>query len=162
MLKILYDIREKKPYKFAEIKELEPDATFSVAMRSLSTGDYTAEGLEEIAVIERKSPRDFLNTLTQAQDRFMREFRRMNGMPFAAIVVETRLEALAQGSGNTALHLQKAVAEDGFFAKMLLMRILFPNIRWYFAASRAAAEFYTYKQLNYWYKKTYEKQNVHV
>ena len=74
----IIDSREQAPYSFPKSK---------VAM--LKTGDYSTLGMETIAVVERKSLQDALQSVGKGRDRFERELKRMAEFEFAAIVIES-------------------------------------------------------------------------
>lgn len=65
---ILIDSREQTPLTFTN---------FHTEVATLSTGDYTAKGLEDIITVERKSIQDLVGSLTSNRERFQREIQRM-------------------------------------------------------------------------------------
>ena len=90
--RILYDFREKAPYRFTGIQADACDNYLPMKIDAqkavLKTGDYTVEGLESRVAIERKSLADLYGTLGQHRERFEREHQRLAAMDFAAVVVE--------------------------------------------------------------------------
>lgn len=64
---IIRDTREQQGYDWRD-REVEE--------RKLNYGDYALEGYEDLAVVERKNPDDFLNSITHDRDRFERELWR--------------------------------------------------------------------------------------
>lgn len=88
-LVILIDTREQDPWSFPEfIGPRENRRPIVVRRHGQSTGDYTTERLLGIAVLERKSPRDFMQTITYDRDRWDREVERFARYERVAIVVE--------------------------------------------------------------------------
>ena len=62
--------------------------------RSLDTGDYTVETLENVLCVERKSIPDLVGTVVNDWQRFSRQLRRMSAMDVALIVVEGKVSDL--------------------------------------------------------------------
>ena len=141
-MKILHDLREKDPWNFRQIHEAPPVArlAFSVERRHLQTGDYTLEGHEGEIAIERKSPKDCVNTLTQDLTRFNAEFERMNGIE-SYVIVETTLTR--QIGGNVCDYnriLASARRRRSLERGLVLMALKHPNIHWIFCNDRDEAE----------------------
>lgn len=141
-------MREKKPWTFSDARARHPDVPFTVTRCVLSTGDYSARGLEKTCAIERKGVKDFINTLQQNQYRFYAELGRMNAMRFAAIVVESHLDRFAPGSKTLYDIIRISGDENHFMQKMMTIKIGFPNIQWFFAANRQQAEYYTWRMIH--------------
>ena len=79
---IIIDTREKQPYSFAKNKWCDEQI-----VRKLDTGDYTAEGLEDILCIERKKTvSEIAQNLTTK--RFQNELERMMEYPYRYILCE--------------------------------------------------------------------------
>lgn len=68
---ILVDQREKKPYDFPGIDEVQET--------HLTVGDYTHEGFEHDYAVERKTLDDLATSLGAERLRFENEIRRANG-----------------------------------------------------------------------------------
>ncbi len=64
---------------------------------TLSTGDYSVQGLESLVAIERKSLSDLLACIGVDRDRFDREVQRLLAYPVRAIVIEASWGDLEQG-----------------------------------------------------------------
>ena len=79
---IIRDTREQQGYAFGF---LPPD---QVKVATLSTGDYSLEGLEDQVTIERKSLADAFGTIGGQRKRFQRELERMTSFKYAAVVIE--------------------------------------------------------------------------
>ncbi len=82
---ILIDTRERQPLKFPRSKE-----------QKLAFGDYTLSGDSyTYTYVDRKSGMDFTNTVTQNQERFIRELQRSVDMQsYLYIVVEESIANL--------------------------------------------------------------------
>jgi len=80
---IIIDTREQLPFDF-------PGAI----TRTLRTGDYSLDGLEDKICVERKSKADLFGSLGHGRARVEREFQRMAGFDYAAIVIEANLSDL--------------------------------------------------------------------
>ena len=88
-LVILVDTREQDPWTFpAFIGRREARRPIVVREHGQKVGDYTSELLLGIATIERKSPTDFMQTITYDRERWDREVARFARYERAAIVVE--------------------------------------------------------------------------
>ena len=86
-LVILIDSREQDRWVFPTFvgREKRPVQTKD---GGLPTGDYTTEPLLGLAVIERKSPGDFMSTITHDRERWDREVARFGQLERVCIVVE--------------------------------------------------------------------------
>lgn len=71
-MKILVDHREKKPYQFPGVENVETV--------ELNVGDYTLEGFEDVFAVERKTLDDLATSLGAERLRFENEIRRANGL----------------------------------------------------------------------------------
>jgi len=79
---IIQDTREQRPWRF------DP-ARFEVRRGTLKQGDYSVAGFEDRIAIERKNPQDFLGSMGNGRDRFMRELERLAEYEYADIVVDS-------------------------------------------------------------------------
>ncbi len=75
---IIIDTREQTPLPFAHLPTVAG---------TLTSGDYSALGLETVFATERKSLDDLAHSLTSERPRFMRELERLRGFPFARLLV---------------------------------------------------------------------------
>lgn len=85
---VLVDTREKKPWAF-------PLDGFAVQRRTLTTGDYSLDGYEDVVSIERKSLGDLVQTVIVNWIRFRKELYRLAGMDHAIIAAECSLSDIA-------------------------------------------------------------------
>lgn len=84
----LVDTREQAPLDLGQF-----DNWFSgVKTATLSTGDYSIEGMESLVCLERKSLNDLVVTLMHQRQRFFRELERMQSFAYRAILVEASYE----------------------------------------------------------------------
>ncbi len=101
-LVIIVDTREQDPLKF----------TLPSEQGTLTTGDYSIKGLERFVAIERKSPDDLVGCLKKGQrERFEKELSRGKGLDYFALVVESELAGLANGSYRSKM-IPKAVIQS--------------------------------------------------
>lgn len=83
---IIKDSREQRGWLF------EPgDKCMGMEVGTLSTGDYSIKGLENILTIERKgSTGEFATNINE--DRFFRELKRMDNFQFSFLILEFTME----------------------------------------------------------------------
>ena len=82
-LTILIDTREQKPIDFSH------DKLIAQEIATLSTGDYTLKGFEDIVCIERKGcVEEFANNLGRDLKRFKNELERMQSFAHRYIICE--------------------------------------------------------------------------
>lgn len=75
---------------------------------TLTTGDYSALGLEHVIAIERKSLEDYLACVGRERERFERECQRLLSYPVRAIVIEASWQDLERGGWRS--HVTPAAA----------------------------------------------------
>jgi len=73
------DTREQLPLDLSPLKSIRG---------TLATGDYSAQGLEHVLSLERKSLPDLLSCMGQGRERFEREIDRLVAYPVRAVFVE--------------------------------------------------------------------------
>lgn len=78
---IVIDTREQKPYRF-------PNSI----IKSLKTGDYSIEGLEDRVTVERKTKIDAYGTFSNGRQRFLKELQRLADFDYPAIVIESSVK----------------------------------------------------------------------
>ena len=100
-MKIILDTREPSPHpwsRFWEGVETEPG--------TLETGDMTVKGFNDLVVVERKTPGDFLACIGGERERFERELKRSRSIGHFIIIVDGSLQAViqqARGIHETAI-----------------------------------------------------------
>lgn len=103
-LTILVDSREQLPFHFV-IK----DKPVKTEIATLTTGDYTVRGLEEICCVERKSLDDLMGVIGSGRERFERELKRMLGFPKRMVIVEASWDIIKEGNYRAKIHPKAAV-----------------------------------------------------
>jgi len=81
---IIIDTREQLPYSFSHPSEI----------RTLKTGDYSIEGLENSVVVERKRHNEIVQCMTWERDRFERELERSNKFRRFHLVIEASMNGI--------------------------------------------------------------------
>lgn len=72
------DTREQDPLTFR---------TFPSITGTLTSGDYSLVGAEELFAVERKSIADLVASVTRERERFERELHRLRGFRFARLLI---------------------------------------------------------------------------
>ena len=80
-IRFVIDSREQEPYEF-------DSESVEVKRKALISGDYSLEGFEDQISIERKSLQDYVQSVIQQRERFLREVKKLREIPHACIVVE--------------------------------------------------------------------------
>ena len=73
------DTREQQPLNLSPL---------TVTTGTLTTGDYSIQGLEHVVAIERKSLQDLIACVGRERERFDKEVQRLLAYPVRALVVE--------------------------------------------------------------------------
>lgn len=97
----IQDTREQEPW------DLSP---MSVEIGTLSVGDYSIRGMEQVIAIERKSLSDFVMCCGSERERFQRELDRLRGWPVSAVVIEASWADLLLGSWRSRLTNKQVMA----------------------------------------------------
>ncbi len=84
---IVIDTREQHPYVFSN----------QVVRRKLDAGDYSIEGFETVAAIERKELNDYVQTVIYQKERFKKEMAKLAQYRLKAIVVEASMADIFAG-----------------------------------------------------------------
>jgi len=142
---IITDNRERQPWDFNITIQRDSHPMLieqACVRRKLPTGDYAIEGYETQIVIERKSPGDCIQSLTQSRKRFVREFERLQEFPWSAIVVECEWsELLKICKEKTSVH---PASIDGTIIAFMQR---YPRTHWIFRTNRYVAMKTTWKAL---------------
>lgn len=80
---ITIDTREQTPWSFP--------AGVSAIRGTLATGDYSIQGLEHLAAIERKELGDLVGCCTHGRERFEAELHRLQSYRCRAVIVEASM-----------------------------------------------------------------------
>ena len=132
-LEILVDTREQLPYLFE-------DYNCIIERKGLKTGDYSISGLEDKVAVERKTKADLYNSLGKGRKRFKKEFERLSGFKYAALVIEAGIREVlnppARSKMNPASVFESLVSwsmkygvyvyfgDDRYFSEKLVYSIL--------------------------------------
>lgn len=156
---IVIDTREQNPYAFARIPadayQGEGLLAIRTEVRTLRSGDYSLAGYEHRVAVERKSKQDLFGTVGQGRDRFERELVRLNGMQFAAVVVEAEWSEVM---GDPPPHTQ--LQPKTIFRSVLAWQQRYPRVHWHFWPTRRAAEIVTFRVLERFWKERMEEARV--
>ncbi len=129
-LRILVDIREQYPYRFA-------DRAATVTWRPLPAGDYAVEvDARLVATVERKTLADLISSITGSRLKYA--LADLATLPHAAVVVEDRYAAIFKQTRVRPATVADALAE---------LQITWPAIPIMFADTRPLAEEWTYRFL---------------
>ena len=134
--KIIVDSREQKPLDFSPYEQYGVE----VERAKLRTGDMTISGFERQVVIERKSLRDAVATLTHGRERFTREiYDRAAFASAKLIVVEATWADLSRPYAFSEANPESIV--NSLFALMMPPT----NTHVFCARSRSLIAWYIYK-----------------
>ncbi len=97
LLPIVVDTREQLPYQF------DP-ARASTVRRALPAGDYSLEGFETRAAVERKSLEDFVGTVIRARFRFEHELLSLATYDLGCVVVEASMQDVLEHRYRAGVH----------------------------------------------------------
>jgi ERCC4-type nuclease len=89
------DTREQRPL------DLQPMQT---KRETLTTGDYSVAGLENVVTVERKSLDDLLGCIGQERERFDREMIRILAYPHKMLLIEATWADIRAGKWRQKVH----------------------------------------------------------
>jgi ERCC4-type nuclease len=98
----IVDTREQAPFDLAPLQMVEG---------SLTTGDYSFRGGEDVCRIERKSIADLVQCCGRERERFEREVERLFAFPSKALVIEGSWDDIERGDWRAQVS-PKAVAQS--------------------------------------------------
>lgn len=96
----IIDTREQCPLDLSPLSSVEG---------TLTTGDYSVVGLENIVTVERKSLSDALSCVGRERERFDREVQRMLAYPTRVLVIEATWGDLEAGEWRSQVTPRAAV-----------------------------------------------------
>jgi len=132
--RIVIDTREQNPYNFS-----------GAIRKTLKTGDYSVEGLEDVFAIERKSREDLWGSLGQGHDRFRREMERAKCFNEFVIIIESNPYAIMMTAENGC-----RLNPNSIRGSMEKWREEF-GVRWVFGDTRENSQRYVHWKLRRWY-----------
>ena len=145
---VIIDTREQTPFTFAG----HPNWIGGTVRRKLSAGDYSAEGMETLLSLERKSLSDLITTLMQGRTTFLKECERLAKCRWRAILVEASYEDVKSPYGEDLCTSASPNAVSGTL-DAVEARFQIPVI--YSSQDRALAEekaaSWLSKHFTYWY-----------
>ena len=165
---VLIDTQEQHPFTFqgmvqgAERKFRPLIIPTEARYLGVAMADYSINGYEGRAHVERKSPQDAASTILgwgEHRDRFERELKNLSQMECCAVVVECTLGALIEFVRSSPPRGRKTPDEN---AKIIYRQVLAwqqdYRVPWVFCDSRRLAEITTFRTL----ERFWRKQNVKV
>ena len=133
-MKLVIDTREQRPFTFEAYECWTVRGTLNV-------GDYSVQGFEEAISVERKSLDDLVGCLMgDSRDRFEKELARSRGLERFVVCIESAYEDVAK-------HRYKSRMNPVAVIQSLLAFWIRYDTAFYFAGSRAAAEYFTFGYL---------------
>ena len=135
-MKILTDTREQAPYTFAPPRYED----VIVQAATLTTGDYSLNGLQDLIALERKSIDDLTGTLTKGRERFERECERGRGLDYFGLIIEASLEDVRSHRYQSQMTPQSLLQSLAAFSVRYGL-----HVHW--CGNRAGGEYMTYSLL---------------
>ena len=132
---IIIDTREQKPYKL-------PNSITA----TLQTGDYSLKGFEDKITIERKTKTDAYGSLGKGRKRFEREFIRLSGFDYAAVIIECSAKNFIIKPKYSRLNPKSAI-------NTLVSWSIRYGVHVWFASDRKIGRFLTYRMLEKYWKE---------
>lgn len=93
---ITIDTREQTPWSFP--------ASVAAVRGTLATGDYSIQGLEHLAAIERKELGDLVGCCTHGRERFEAELHRLQSYKCRAVIVEASMADILAHAYRSQCH----------------------------------------------------------
>jgi ERCC4-type nuclease len=153
------DTREQAPYRFTEIENdrFSGGGILLIPLKTdaaLPSGDYSIVGYENSMAVERKSMIDLFGSVGSGRQRFEAEIQRLNEFDFAAVVVEAELGELILRPPPQSQLSPKTITRT-----VQSWSIKYPMVHWFFLPSRRAAELWTFRLLEmYWRQRQHEEK----
>jgi len=138
---IVIDTREQHPYSFS----------IPAVRGKLDAGDYSIEGFEAVAAIERKELNDYVQTVIYRKDRFRKELLKLATYRLKAIVVEASMSDVIAGRYEGHIVPQSVIGATAGI-------ILGFGIPVYFACNRQIALHFTETLLTKFYERETNKR----
>ncbi len=149
-LKSLGDLADVRPVIIVDTREQTPlpFANLPTVAGTLTSGDYSALGLESVFSTERKSLDDLAHSLTSDRPRFFRELERLRGFPFARLLIIGTPEQIRAGDYRSRVA-PTAVLHSLFSIEASFLPVVFAPTpaaggrlveRWAFWQARAAVQ----------------------
>lgn len=134
-MQIIIDSREQLPYKF---DRWEVNTTTG----TLTTGDYSIQGFEDKAAIERKSLDDLVGCLSgKSRVRFEKELARGRSLELFAVVIECNFFEIAGKRYHSTMN------PDAVLQSIMAFHIRY-NTPFLFCGDRSGGEYIAYSLLS--------------
>jgi len=144
---LLVDSAEQIPWTFAGLKSWRNSRDVPLIVPTVrrklaeSHGDYSVDGLERLAGVERKSQDDAYGTILGWGDRrenFTETLRTLAGLRYSCVVIECSIGRLI---GETPAHGRKSARENAkILHRQILAWMVDYRVPWLFCDSRRMAE----------------------
>lgn len=146
---VLYDTREQAPWTFQNIVLGGMQWVVHRQLATFATGDYSAEGLKDRLLIERKNGADFVQSVTRDAKRFKREHERMMDVVkfggeiggFCCVIVEGSLSEICDSLDAEA---GRKVNSDHVLGACASWPARY-GVPWFFAGDRRRAELLAFR-----------------
>jgi len=102
--------------------------------------------------VERKSLEDFFGCVGSDRERFEKQLARLDELPVGVMMIEADWQRVLRGAPNSKL-LPKTVVRS----VIAWQQDYFPGVHWWFAPGKRAAEVFTFRMLQRFWKKRVEK-----
>lgn len=151
---VLIDHREQLPYSFTD---LPPKAAWRGRLivpterTHLVTGDYTIAGMEERFTLERKSLSDWYRTVGQERERFEAELDRMDGLDFAAVIIESTLREAWNPRAYDPDWISR-LNPRSLEGSTVAWEIRHPRVHWWHVGDRRAGEVRAFEAMEQFWK----------
>jgi DNA excision repair protein ERCC-4 len=150
---VVVDSREQSPYTFANIRsdadQKRLPMRVEVVRAGLATGDYTLFGFADRITLERKSISDLYGSISRRAN-FEARLARMDEIGangYAAVMVEAEFSQVRTNPPPFTKLLPKSVCRT-----ILAWDQRFPAVHWWFMPGRDAAEAWTFRILERFWK----------
>jgi ERCC4-type nuclease len=138
------EVAHGREYRFENLAADAKDGGGQLGVRvrshNLLWGDYSLDGFELAAVVERKTLGDLFGTLTEGRDRFEEEMRALAAYRFAAVVVEAHETDIFTRPPSQA-------SPKSIHRTVCAFRVRYRPVQWCFAGERVFAEKLTFRLL---------------
>ncbi len=151
---VLIDADEKQPFTFLGLRTDADRGNRPLVVRTArkhlgnTKGDYSVDGLEDFAHVERKSMSDAQSTVLgwgDHRERFVRTLEYLSELPASCVVVECSFGAALAGMTSRG---KKSVTENQkIFHRQVLAWTNDYRVPWYFCDDRRFAEITTFRFL---------------
>lgn len=149
------DSREQAPWTFQNIIIEKRLWVIRREVKTMTTGDYSINGFENLLAIERKSACDLVSSISYGNTRFRREHERMKTIVesggFACVMVEGSLSAICEDlNGDDG----RRVTSDMIIGATASWPQKY-GAPWLFAGDRRHAELLAFRIMLKWWKQAH-------